>query len=535
LRFGEDFTMLNLSNFPWERTACFLNLGGHKMATSWSKYQQAIFDAIRSTRDNLCVQARSGSGKTTTLVEALKHLVGRTLFLAYNKVIANELEKRVPQGTEARTTHSYGLSLLAKHFRSRVPLDENKVPSMIKANFTTGRWNYDHRPLANAIDKAVEHAKNHLVESVSEIVSLLSRFHVEIPTPFGADLVAEYAVEILARCKKETASIDYNDMIWLPVVLNVSPRRFDTILVDECQDLNPCQIELISRTVGQSGRVVLIGDDRQSIYGFRGADVDAMDKMTARFKARKMSLPLSYRCPKSVAKLAKEIVSDFEVLPEAIEGRVTLRTEEDMLVSVASDDFVLCRTMHPLVSLFFTLIRQGVKAFVRGRDFGKGLVSFINSFKAERLNELCDEINAWKIREVQKLTDAGKETAAQTAADKCDCVLTIALNVDTIKELIDYIWQIFQKEGTGVCLSTMHRVKGLEADRVWILHPELVPHPCARQAWEKAQEANLAYMAVTRSKNELIFVNRLPGWRPSMDGVQDMTSINEPDDDKEKK
>ncbi len=59
-------------------------------------------------------------------------------------------------------------------------------------------------------------------------------------------------------------------------------------------------------------------------------------------------------------------------------------------------------------------------------------------------------------------------------------------------------------------LSTVHRAKGLEAQRVWVLRPDLMPHPMARQDWAVEQERNLIYVAVTRAIGELYWVGGLP-------------------------
>lgn len=56
-------------------------------------------------------------------------------------------------------------------------------------------------------------------------------------------------------------------------------------------------------------------------------------------------------------------------------------------------------------------------------------------------------------------------------------------------------------------LSTIHKAKGLEAERVFILKPDLMPHPKAKRGWEIDQENNLRYVAITRSKRELYLVN----------------------------
>jgi superfamily I DNA/RNA helicase len=90
--------------------------------------------------------------------------------------------------------------------------------------------------------------------------------------------------------------------------------------------------------------------------------------------------------------------------------------------------------------------------------------------------------------------------------------MELALGSKTVGELKGVIEGLFAdfdsagKPNNAVVLGTVHRTKGLEADRVWVLKPELIPHPMAKAGWQQDQERNLAYVAVTRSKRELYWV-----------------------------
>ena len=478
----------------------------------WSIFQSAIFSAIQESKDNITVEAVAGSGKTTTIVESLKYCLGRTLFLAFGKEIAVELSKRVPAGVEARTLHSFGLDVLARNLPRRPTVDfrkhGGKVHSIAEKLMKGDKWH----PMAPLVREAVEKAKNNLVHTAAEIVELMDKYGMDVQYPFTSIQVAEMAVRVLDICKRETAVIDGDDMVWLPVVLNLPVRSFDTVLVDESQDLNPVQIELVFRSVGKSGRVIVVGDPRQSIFAFRGADSSAMQKLSDKFNCVKLPLSVSYRCPAKIVGLAQKIVAGIESAPKAKEGTLALRSYDQLLEKVVTGDMVLCRTTAPLIGLYFSLLRAGRKSFVQGRDIGTGLIRFIEKFRARDLSDLTDKIRESTGNELQKLTEAGKETQAQQLTDKADAILELSLNVETIRELIQEIKNIFSQEGQGICLSTAHRAKGLEADNVWIIRGDLLPHPCARKAWQMEQEWNLAYVAVTRAKDSLFFVGSVPYW-----------------------
>ena len=77
----------------------------------------------------------------------------------------------------------------------------------------------------------------------------------------------------------------------------------------------------------------------------------------------------------------------------------------------------------------------------------------------------------------------------------------------TKKELIKHIEQIFKEESDGVCLSTIHKAKGLENDNVYILCNSSMPSKLAKQEWEIQQERNIQYVAYTRAKQRMGFVS----------------------------
>jgi ATP-dependent exoDNAse (exonuclease V) beta subunit len=86
--------------------------------------------------------------------------------------------------------------------------------------------------------------------------------------------------------------------------------------------------------------------------------------------------------------------------------------------------------------------------------------------------------------------------------------------------LIEYIEQIFSDGESAINLCTIHRAKGLEADRVWIIDPKSLPHIWKGQkAWQKEQEDNLLYVALTRAKKQLFIVGHA-GW-VKLDGIHE--------------
>ncbi|HNQ20280.1 MAG TPA: AAA family ATPase, partial [Bacteroidales bacterium] len=94
-----------------------------------SKYQQAIFDTYKNTKHNIAISAVPGSGKSTTIIELLKFVPYNrdAIFLAFNKSIVEELEKKVPQRVDVMTIHSLGAKALFREFKGQVEVSEYKI------------------------------------------------------------------------------------------------------------------------------------------------------------------------------------------------------------------------------------------------------------------------------------------------------------------------------------------------------------------------------------------------------------------------
>ena len=117
------------------------------------------------------------------------------------------------------------------------------------------------------------------------------------------------------------------------------------------------------------------------------------------------------------------------------------------------------------------------------------------------------------IQSVMRKEKVGEQDARQDSSvvifeEKIKVIGLLARGIENPSEVIAKIDKIFSDDnGDGICLSSIHKSKGLEADRVYIIHPELMPSKFARKPWEVAQEENLRYVAYTRAKSYLGFVS----------------------------
>jgi len=394
---------------------------------------------------------------------------------------------------------------------------------------------------------------------------------------YGVDLSAKEEVfkavrHILEQSREiprdGTGRWDFDDMCWLPTVNNLPMEKYDLLLVDEAQDLNKARQQIALKS---GKRIIVVGDERQAIYGFNGADVASIDNMYAllggsvyKGAVADMKLTQTRRCGKAIVRSAQRFVPDFEAFKDNHEGEVVrcqfgeLESEPSAEMSEAEiaeagpkagmgssryslgeDDFVLCRTNAPLVGLAFRMLKAGKRVNIKGRDIGEGLKSFIKKSKEKDVSSFLIWLEKYQERETERIqkrkwVDA---EALVTLEDKCMCLRTFCDGAVEIKDLYKAIDQVFKgkvcpkcqqsfDESTKVCwkceeggkkvplmtpagtmLSSIHRAKGMEANRVFIIRPDLMPHKKAKTEWERGQEANLQYVAETRAIKTLVYVD----------------------------
>jgi superfamily I DNA/RNA helicase len=251
------------------------------------------------------------------------------------------------------------------------------------------------------------------------------------------------------------------------------------------------------------GRIIAVGDPAQSIYQFRGADSEAIPNFVNKLNAKTLPLSVTYRCPKRVVSLAQEIVPDIIVHEEAKDGVVEDVPVEQILKLVRPGDFVLSRTNAPLVKYCMALLRGGVPANIQGRDVGANLQYFIKKSKAKTINSFIEYVNSWKEIEIKRLLSEKKDT--MVAIDKAETLLNLCEGILTIKDLKETIEKLFNDvdDSSKVIFATTHKAKGLERDRVFVLANTYRYGPGV-----EGEEANLWYVAVTRSKSELYLVRK---------------------------
>jgi superfamily I DNA/RNA helicase len=296
---------------------------------------------------------------------------------------------------------------------------------------------------------------------------------------------------------------------------NCSIDKYDWVLLDEAQDTNATRRELALRMLKPTARLVAVGDRRQGIYGFQGADSNAMDLIKTATNAIDLPLTISYRCPKAVVAYAQQWVSHIQAAETAPEGSVRSSLIENLHSEVKVGDAILCRFNAPLVSNVYQLISKGVPAKIEGREIGNGLKTLVNKWKVKSISTLIERLDKYEEREVTKYRLKEQEQKAVAVEDKVGCLRVIIDRVLLVDpgtktpgiRICAEVDAIFGDNGNApvVLLSSIHKSKGREWSKViWL---QAKPNGRARLDWQITQEANLCYVASTRAMAELVLID----------------------------
>ena len=489
------------------------------MSFTPSPYQAAIFDFLRNDTRSAIVEAVAGSGKTTTIVQGLNCIPGskQVLMLAFNKSIATEMQSRVPSGVKAATFHSTGLQAFQKSLGCRPKIDGSKIRNLIRDNYGI----VDCGKYTAFACRLVGYAKNAgmgflVPDEIAQWFQLVEHFdlqldHEEATTEEGiamARFILKKSNDQLERC------VDFDDMLFGPLIKSSTFWQNDFVFVDESQDTNLVQQALLKRMIKRDGgRLIAVGDPYQAIYGFRGADSSAMDRIKTEFDCVSLPLTVSYRCPQSVVRAAQAYVPHIEAHDAAPEGEV-VSLPDYTPETFSLDSAILCRNTAPLVAFAYSLISRGKGCRVLGKEIGEGLTAMIKKLKPKGIEGLIVKLEEYERREVAKFTSQGKDAQAAAVEDKCACILIFIGQLTetnrTVPALCEKIESLFSddRNASGITtLSTCHKAKGMEWREVFILDKgKYMPSKYAKQEWQQTQETNLIYVAFTRAKSRLCFI-----------------------------
>jgi superfamily I DNA/RNA helicase len=447
---------------------------------------------------------------------------GDVFFGAYNKAIAEEIKARVQQNQNAKidvsTFHAAGYRFWRRVAKD-VKIDGNKVRNIFRAAVER---NPSYAAFESSVLALVSLGKQAGLGALTPAneeawMGLVDHHDIEAPESEGRP-----GVEMLVRLAHKTLQastaldhevIDFDDMIYAPLLHNARVWQHDWVLVDEAQATNATRRALALRMLKRGGRLVAVGDSRQAIYGFTGADSEAMELIAKATNAVRMPLTVTYRCPKAVVAYAQQWVRHITAHESAPDGTVERGALKDLAKLAKPGDAVLCRLTAPLITNVYAFIAAGIPARVEGREIGEGLKALASRWKVKSLTQLSGYLDTYLEAETAKLRAKDKEAKAVALEDKVACLNVIIARVraanpnatvDTLRAEIDGLFGPADAAKPAVTFSTIHKSKGREWNRVvWLVTGA---SPWARKPWQKVQEDNLCYVATTRAKRELVLV-----------------------------
>lgn len=482
-----------------------------KTSREWSAQQLAIFDWGATLRpgQNLLVRARAGTGKSTSIEEMVNRAPERRILVcAFNKDIARAMQERFPFGgrVDCKTLSGLGLRFIKYAWGKQIRVEEGDEKGRRAAGLARKSAPDAPEHTLKLISKL--HTKAREIEpaaTIDDVRDVAWRFDL-VPDEgddWTLEMVVEAAHRAMQHAKARTDVVDFADMIFLPCVHNMPKPWYEMVVVDEAQDMTKPQLWLARKACKANGRIVIVGDDRQAIYAFRGADSGSLDRLKEELNATEMGLTATYRCGRVIVDLARTLVPDF-VCGATHDGEIVRRDEETMLDEAREGDFVLSRVNAPLVSVCMQLLKRGVRARVKGRDIGKGIIAVIRKLRAPTVADVPHLLRERTARELEAASSIGDEDARAAretfVRDQQGIVLALMDGAATVDELCRRCDELFSddaQKGAVMC-SSVHKAKGLEAERVYLLDGTF------RKGGE---EDNLRYVAWTRAKSTLALVS----------------------------
>lgn len=467
-----------------------------------------IFEFVKNSNSNAVVEAVAGSGKTTTSLQAIKYVpkFADILFSAFNSSVVEEIEKRVAGGVTVRTMHSLGWSAMKRFYGNDIELIERKSMNHAERLFgklKSNKWYWGY--LYN-LTKVADIVRQNVVFDEFSVEETMEKHGISIITGDEPD----HVMKLIKSMTEDLDVFDFTDMIFFPA-LNPEIRlpKFDFIFIDELQDLNRAQQMMIQSMRSRNSRFIGVGDSRQAIYGFRGSDELSFQRFRDSKNTSSLPLSICYRCGKSIVQEAKKIVPQIEWYEDQIEGKVRTGTIDE----IKSGDWVICRNTKPLIILAFILISEGKKAKIKGREIGENLVNLLRSTNVNIQSVAVRLLKSKRDQLLEQFRINYKMEKPElhpkiVALDEDISVIEYLFDKlgGNVSSVIKFLQGVFSDDNADIQLSTIHKAKGLENDTVFFLRPDLIPSKYAVNDWQKEQEENLRYVAVTRAKKELVYI-----------------------------
>lgn len=523
-------------------------------STGLTQEQTACVDWIPNSSGNLLIEAVAGSGKTFTIIEMIVEInlrfpQAKIALMSFNAKVRDELKLRVKhrriQNCDVNTVHGFGFAAFKERYGSRKPnsykLQDIFEPMLKKAGLD---WKLN-KTLCTLVGLAKDTGVGVFgAFSFNDWKALIDKHDLSWDEEkCSLDALIVLAAQGFNASNVDREKIDFSDMIYFPLLDNLPFPEYDFVFIDEAQDTNATRREVARRMLKQpselrkfaaalandiqegagveplareTGRLITVGDRHQAIYGFTGADNDALDILKKQFQMTELPLSVCFRCSQAVITHARKLVSHIHAKEGAIEGAVITVKEidfEQTLFKHPSCELqthaILCRKNAPLTSLAFRLLRANIPCRIEGRDIGQQLTHLCKKFKPTDKANLTHSLRKHLTEQSCKLSPY----KFSILEDKISCITSVLampeiLSVEDFYKKIELLFSDYDPNlPPRLTLSSIHKSKGLEFPTAYLLGRNLwQPSPFASQPWMLEQETNLTYVAITRAKVNLIEV-----------------------------
>ncbi|MFE3449648.1 UvrD-helicase domain-containing protein [Nonomuraea sp. NPDC059194] len=452
--------------------------------------QAAILEAARQG-DDLVIEAGAGTGKTSTLKMVAAASMRRGLYLAYNRAIADDARASFPASVQCATAHSLAFRAVGHQFAHR--LNGPRLPAREVARFLKIPAVLDlgaHALTSVKVARIVMDAVAAFCHSSSDEPAW---WHIhDIP---GLD-VDPYAMTQLRQAVLPMVVKAWEDLISLDGKLKFTHDHYlkmwalgrpvlpaELVFLDEAQDANPVIAQVVE---DQSSQTILVGDQSQAIYGWRGA-VDAMES----FEGARFQLSQSFR-------FGQKIADEANVWLELLDAPLRLTgnpAKDSGLGVVYPGDAILCRTNAGAIGQAMAALGSGLRpAMVGGGD------------DIRRLARACQDLRNGRGTEHPELMAFSswaevKEYAEHDAGGADLKTLVKLVDSHGPERILKVVDQLVDEHNADVKISTGHRAKGREFETVRLASDWNEPYD--KDGNLVPAEAMLTYVAVTRAKQVL--------------------------------
>ena len=485
---------------------------------------------------------------TTTIIKSLAQIPQRSILMcAFNKRIAIELEAKLPKmpkGTavHVKTFHAIGLSIVKHHFR-HLQVSAQGTEELI--NRAAGKEiSFKMRRCAVNLLRMIKETRAERIPPTADEAHAIGLEYALFKTlnevEISLCIEAVRDAYILSANLNERATIDFCDMVWAAATLDLAPpSRYQAIFVDELQDISEPQLKLLLKLmVPGTGRFIGVGDKNQQIYGWRGSMGAkvwkvAHDQLGSTF----LPLTMTWRCSAAIVKEANGIVPQLRARPNAPAGHVVdtkwlalpAAIRAGVPIAHGKHTFVLSRTNASLLDVALYLWRERVQFELSGgEDVLEPLFSILDKLDLQSEETYRKTLAKWVDEELARAEKLNATAYADRVEEQFN-MLQIAITYTKPKMVRKLLTDLMVPNSAGVLLSTVHKVKGLEAERVFLLKQTFARYakrPCFtcrgkvspgcgvchgtgffKEEKIPQEELNIEYVAITRAKSRLVWVD----------------------------